>query len=32
MQDLRECIDSYEVIASREFYKLPLYEDMLFSL
>ena len=32
MADLRACIDSYEVIASRSFYKLPLYEDMLFSL
>lgn len=32
MNQLRSCIDSYEVIASKEFYKLPLYEDMLFSL
>ena len=32
MSQLRTCIDRYEVIASREFYKLPLYEDMLFSL
>ena len=32
MADLRACIDAYEVIASRSFYKLPLYEDMLFSL
>lgn len=32
MNQLRACIDSYEVIASKEFYKLPLYEDMLFSL
>ena len=32
MQDLRTDIDRYEVIASKEFYKLPSYEQMLFSL
>jgi glutamine synthetase len=32
MDDVRAVIDSYEEIASREFYKLPLYEDMLFNL
>ena len=32
MEQLRTYIDRYEVIASREFYKLPLYEDMLFNL
>jgi len=32
MNELRSCIDRYEVFASREFYKLPSYEDMLFSL
>ena len=32
MLDLRKQIDSYEMIASREFYHLPMYEDMLFSL
>ena len=32
MNELRSCIDRYEIFASREFYKLPSYEDMLFSL
>ena len=32
MEELRSRIDSYETIASREYYKLPLYEDMLFAL
>lgn len=32
MDALRKYIDRYEEIASRDFYKLPLYEDMLFSL
>ena len=32
MNTLRSYIDAYEVIASKEFYKLPLYEDMLFNL
>ena len=32
METLRKYIDRYEEIASRDFYKLPLYEDMLFSL
>lgn len=32
MDDVRAVIDAYEEIASREFYKLPLYEDMLFNL
>jgi glutamine synthetase len=32
MQNLRADIDRYEVIASPEFYKVPSYEEMLFSL
>lgn len=32
MAVLRKYIDRYEEIASRNFYRLPLYEDMLFSL
>ncbi len=32
MEELRKVIDRYEEIASRSFYKLPLYEDMLFTL
>lgn len=32
MLKLRELIDSYEMIASRSFYQLPMYEDMLFNL
>ena len=32
MEKVRASIDRYEEIASREFFKLPLYEDMLFSL
>ena len=32
MEKLRKRIDRYEEIASRNFYKLPLYEDMLFNL
>ena len=32
MLELRKLIDRYETIASREFYHLPMYEDMLFSL
>ncbi len=32
MEELRECTDTFEKIASREFYKLPLYEEMLFEL
>lgn len=32
MDKLRKHIDRYEEIASRQFYKLPLYEDMLFKL
>ncbi len=32
MNDLRKAVDRYEVIASPEFYKVPCYEDMLFSL
>ncbi len=30
MEELRKYIDRYEEIASRNFYKLPLYEEMLF--
>lgn len=30
MLELRKYIDRYEQIASRNFYKLPLYEEMLF--
>ena len=32
MRKVRTSIDAYEKIASREFYKLPLYEEMLFDL
>ncbi|MBE6129689.1 MAG: glutamine synthetase type III [Erysipelotrichaceae bacterium] len=32
MQNLRGLIDSYEEIASRQFYHLPMYEEMLFNL
>ncbi len=32
MVELRKVIDTYETIASRKYYKLPLYEDMLFDL
>ena len=32
MNELRAAIDRYEVIASKEFYHLPSYEEMLFSL
>ncbi len=32
MENLRSKIDRYEVIASSEFYHLPCYEEMLFSL
>ncbi len=32
MKKLRADIDAYEDIASREYYKIPLYEDMLFNL
>ncbi len=32
MSELRSYIDQYEVFASKDFYKLPSYEDMLFSL
>ena len=32
MEALRKDIDAYETIAGREFYKIPLYEEMLFSL
>ena len=32
MEELRALIDRYEEIASRSFYKLPLYEDMIFNL
>ena len=32
MNELRETLDRYEVIASPEFYKVPGYEEMLFSL
>ncbi|MBR3358280.1 MAG: glutamine synthetase III [Solobacterium sp.] len=32
MEALRALIDRYETVAAREFYHLPLYEDMLFSL
>ena len=32
MIDLRKSIDTYEKIASPRYYKLPLYQDMLFSL
>jgi glutamine synthetase len=32
MEELRKDIDRYEEIASRNYYKLPLYEEMLFDL
>ena len=32
MENLRKDIDAYETIAGREFYRLPQYEEMLFSL
>ena len=32
MNELRSHIDAYEMIASPQFYKLPGYQDMLFSL
>ena len=32
MNQLREAVDSYEQIASRELYKLPSYEDILFNI
>jgi glutamine synthetase type III len=32
MEKLRSCIDTFETTASRRFYQLPLYEDMLFNL
>ena len=32
MEKLRVEIDAYEDIANREFYHLPMYEDMLFNL
>ncbi|WP_314851297.1 glutamine synthetase III [uncultured Solobacterium sp.] len=32
MDQLREAVDHYEQIASREFYKLPSYEDILFNI
>lgn len=32
MLDVRESIDTYEAIASKEFYKVPMYEEMLFNL
>jgi len=32
MELLRNCIDRYEEISSRNYYALPLYEDMLFGL
>ena len=32
MEALRSLIDRYETVTTREFYRLPLYEDMLFSL
>ena len=32
MEEIRKGIDAYETIASREYYRLPLYEDMLFGL
>ena len=32
MEELRAYIDRYEEIASRSFYKLPLYEEMVFNL
>ena len=32
MEELRALIDTYETIAARDCYTLPVYEDMLFSL
>ena len=32
MMQVRKSIDAYEVIASTNFYKIPTYKDMLFSL
>ncbi len=32
MQEVRESVDAYEEIASKCYYKLPTYEDMLFDL
>lgn len=32
MQEVRKSIDAYEEIASTEYYKLPTYKEMLFSL
>ncbi len=32
MKDVRKNIDTYEEKASRRFYKLPLYEDILFDI
>ena len=32
MMQVRKSIDAYEVIASNNFYKIPTYKDMLFSL
>ena len=32
MDQLRDAVDHYEQISSREFYKLPSYEDILFNI
>jgi hypothetical protein len=32
MDKLRDAVDCYEQISSREFYKLPSYEDILFNI
>lgn len=32
MDQLRDAVDHYEQISSREFYKLPSYEDILFNM
>ncbi len=32
MQEVRDSVDAYEEIASKCYYKLPTYEDMLFDL
>ena len=32
MDKLRDAVDHYEQISSREFYKLPSYEDILFNI
>ena len=32
MDQLRDAVDRYEQISSREFYKLPSYEDILFNI